>query len=391
MFASLLGGLHFPLGYIVINLDPIAFQIGNLAIHWYGIAYVVAISIGLWALRRYVRAQGIHDDQLWSIFIWTAIAGLIGGRLYFVIQQPNLVNGYLLNPINILSVWNGGMAFFGAIFAGTATLFLLAPRYGISRFFAIDCGALFAAIGQIFGRFGNIVNGDITGQALSSFPITIPGDTCAHAPCVAYVSDPHYSPWAFVYLNSHSFAVQGIPFQPAPVFEILANLVALAILWNLRFLLPRRRAGYFFTLYLALYSVGQFAVFFFRGSEPITPFLGVVSLKQAQWTAIITLLLCVPLFLLVRRFGRPWTYSAKNPVPWTPANAPAAPAPVPAVVPVGRASFTTGAATPARSAAAKRPATAPEEDHLPPWQPTHATHGQLRNVFGPSASPPGTR
>ena len=86
MFASWLGGVHFPLGYIVINLDPIAIQIGNFAVHWYGIAYVVAISIGLWAIFRYARAQGLHDDQVWSLFVWTAIAGLIGGRLYFVLQ-----------------------------------------------------------------------------------------------------------------------------------------------------------------------------------------------------------------------------------------------------------------------------------------------------------------
>jgi phosphatidylglycerol:prolipoprotein diacylglycerol transferase len=387
MFASLLGGPRFPLGYIVINLDPIALQIGNFAVHWYGIAYVVAITVALWFLRRYVHKQGISDDQLWGLFVWTAIAGLIGGRLYFVIQQPNLVNDYLLNPINIFSVWNGGMAFFGAIFAGTATLFLIAPRYGISRFFAIDCGALFAAIGQIFGRFGNIVNGDITGQALASFPISIPGDTCAHAPCVAYVADAHFSPWAFVYLNPHSFAAQGIPFLPAPIFEILANLVALAILWNLRFLLPRIRAGYFFTLYLALYSIGQFVVFFFRGSEPITPFLGVVSFKQAQWTAVITLLLCVPLFLLVRRFGRPWTYSSKNPTPWTLANAHVAPAPVPAAAPIGRASFIAPVA-PRGATAPKRPAGMPPLEDLPPWHPTHATHGRLRNDFGNSGPRP---
>src|SRR5262249_14421604 len=109
----------------------------------------------------------------------------------------------------------------------------------------------------------------------------------------------------------------GIPFQPAPVYEILFNLAALAILLPLRYRLPKIRAGLFFVLYLMLYSISQFIVFFYRGSEPFTPFLGIDGLKQAQWTALIVFLLSIPLFFYVQRASRPWPYSAKSPVPWT--------------------------------------------------------------------------
>lgn len=383
------GGARLPFAYIVLNIDPILVQIGNLAVHWYGIAYVVAISLGLWFLLHWTRAQGIHDDQTWSIFLWTAIAGLIGGRLYFVIQQPDLVSNYLLQPFNIIKVWNGGMAFFGAIFLGTAMLLVIAPRYSLNRFLIIDGGALFAAIGQIFGRFGNIINGDITGQALSSGPITIPGDACAQAPCVISIADSHYLPWAFVYRNPHSFAALNTPFQPAPVYEMLANLIALAILWRLRFLLPRILPGLFFVLYLALYAVGQLIVFFFRGSEPTTPFLGINGLKQAQWTAIFALLACVLLLFLVRRFSRPWPYSAANPVPWPPATAGATRTQATRAVTTPRAALVAAsrrAGGAAASSAAAQPAIT--LDDLPPWQPTHATHGRLRNVFTPGAGVP---
>ena len=389
ILAMFMGGIHLSLGIIVINLDPVFIQLGNIAIHWYGVAYVVAIAVGLWFLLRWTRAQGISDDQTWGLFLWAALAGLIGGRLYFVVQQPDLVTNYLEQPLNIIRVWNGGMAFFGAIFCGAAVLFYLAPRYGLDRFLVLDGGALFAAIGQIFGRFGNIINGDITGQALSTAPIALPADVCAHAPCVSYVADPHFPAWAFVYLNPHSFAVQGVPFQPAPLFEILANLVALGILWQLRFSLPRRRAGLFFTLYLAFYAIGQFVVFFFRASEPITPFLGVVVLKQAQWTALFTLLLCVPLYLLVRRFARPWSFSAENPAPWpvgansVTAVARAETAPRTLVAPTARATF--------RAAPARGPVSRATGDDVPPWKPTHATHGQLRNVFVSARTAPGSR
>jgi phosphatidylglycerol:prolipoprotein diacylglycerol transferase len=349
-----------PLGYFVININPILVQIGTLAIHWYGVMYVVAIAIGVFALRRWCPKMGIHEDQLYGLFIWAAIGGLIGGRLYFVIQQPELVDRYLKQPANILAVWNGGMAFFGAIFLGTATLFILAPRYGLDRWLAIDGGAVFALVGQIFGRVGNIINGDILGQQASAGLVNVPGSTCASAPCIAYVSDPSVQPaWSFVYLHPGSFAPPGVAFQPAPIYEMLINIALLLLLFPLRYYLPRVKAGYFFIAYLALYAMGQFFVFFWRGTEPFTPILGIhVQLKQAQWTALVVLVLCIPLFLLVRRVSAPWPYSAKKPVPWPPVSASAVKKP---------------AADGAQS----------EAIELPPWQPTHAIGGALRNIFAP--------
>ncbi len=385
--SGLAGFPHLALAYFIINIDPIAFSLGPISVHWYGIMYVVAISIGLWVLLHYTARQGIQEDQVWGIFIWTVIAALIGGRLYFVIQQPNLVQNYLLQPQNILAVWNGGMAFYGAIFVGTITLFLIAPRYGIDRFLAIDCGALFAAVGQMFGRVGNIINGDILGATASNGTVNIPGQTCAHAPCIAYVADSHIQPfWAVVYLNPHSFATPGIAYQPAPVYEILFNLAILAILWPLRYQLPRIKAGYFFALYLALYSISQFLVFFARSTEPTTPFLGIDVLKQAQWTALVGILLAGLLFLAAWRFSRPWTNSGPtNPAGWNGTSTDHRLAHIPGLSSSEarrrlrqgptinsqqlRMSGATGAAS----------GTAPSA--LPSWAPTRPEAGSLRNVF----------
>ena len=383
MEASILAGLagirHIPLAYFVLNLDPILVRLGPFAIHWYGIAYVVAITIGLLVIRRWAWREGIHEDQLWGLFIWAAIGGLVGGRLYFVLQQPDLVQNYLLNPLNILAVWNGGMAFFGAIFLGSAVIFILAPRYGLNPWIALDGGALFAAVGQIFGRFGNIVNGDILGKVAGG-PVSLPAGTCASAPCFAYVPDAHILPWALVYLNpNNTFAQLGVPFQPAQVYEIGFNLIALALLWPLRYRLPKARAGLFFTLYLVFYAISQFVVFFFRATEPATPFLGISGLKQAQWTAIIVFLACVPLMMLVLRISKPWPFSDTRPVPW------------PNFAPVDRPSLrrdtADGApiAPPARQRGSTPSTVAPALSDLPPWQPTRPTGGRLRNLFGDMA------
>ncbi|MEO7002331.1 MAG: prolipoprotein diacylglyceryl transferase family protein, partial [Ktedonobacterales bacterium] len=363
-------------------------------------------SIALFFVLRWVRRMGIGEDQAWGLFLWTAIAGLVGGRLYFVIQQPDLVQHYLLQPINIIAVWNGGMAFFGAIFLGSAALFVLGPRYGFDRFLAIDAGALFAAIGQIFGRFGNIINGDILGMQAGA-AVNIPANICAHSPCIAYVSDPHILPWAVVYLNTHSFAIQGIPYQPAPVYEILLNVIMLAILWPLRFTLPRLRAGLFFTLYAFMYGLSQLIVFFFRGSEPITPFLGVNIFKQAQWTGIVVMLLCILLYYLVNRFARPWPFSDAKPEPWPlPAGGLAVAHSSLTAVASSAARNTRGSAKgtaatsrissvvrrtgTARTAVAPPPSDAPAIE-LPPWEPTRATNGRLRNMFASGGAVPSKR
>ena len=116
--AFLNGGAWIHIGppYIYINIDPVFLHIGPLHLTWYGLMYVVAIIMGLWVIRGYTARMGISNEIKYRVLWWCIIAGLIGGRLYFVIQQPNFVSYYLANPQHILATWEGGMAFFGAIF-----------------------------------------------------------------------------------------------------------------------------------------------------------------------------------------------------------------------------------------------------------------------------------
>ncbi len=305
----------FSLDYFVININPIALQIGKISIHWYGIAYVAAIAVGLLAILRYADSLGVSREYIWRLFIWTAIAGLVGGRLYYVIQQPNLLTGYIEKPINIIAVWNGGMAYFGAIFLATPTIMYFSHKYGLSPWLALDIGGLFGAVGQMFGRFGNLVNGDIVGYPVAR--VYAPPTVCVHAPCIAYVANSHVLPWATAYINAGSFIQQlGIPYQPAAAYEMIINLIALAILWPLRLILPKHiKAGAFFCLYVAMYSIGQFIIFFAR-SNIFVSFLGIDTLKQAQWTGIITLI-AIALFYwyVVRRFSHTWQYNHTQPMP----------------------------------------------------------------------------
>lgn len=278
------GWLRIGPPYVYININPVMFSLGPLQVHWYGLMYVVGIIMGLWAIRRYTESKGIDGDTVYRILWWCIAAGLIGGRLYFVVQQPDLWQNYILQPINIIATWNGGMAFFGAIFLVIATLFWRARSERINPFVLVDAGVIFGTAGQIFGRIGNLINGDIVGE-------------------------PSNLPWSTVYQHPGSYvgSLMNVPVQPASLYELLTNIAMLAIL----FFLARRltRPGILGLVYLYLYSITQFLLFYARGgSNVIVQFLGLDwGLRQAQWTSLVLLVALIPItiWVLRSRFSRP--------------------------------------------------------------------------------------
>jgi phosphatidylglycerol:prolipoprotein diacylglycerol transferase len=270
-----------PLGFITINVDPVL-HLGPFPIHWYGIMYAVAFLVAYqFGVLPYAIRRGIAKPVAEKITVWTIIFGLLGGRLYYVVQQPELIHNYLLDPVNIIAFWQGGMAFFGAIIAGFLTLAICAWRYGYNPWIMLDGGVLFAVVGQPIGRIGNIINGDILGA-------------------------PSTLPWATAYANPHailqsSFSLctraQCIAYQPAAAYEAIGTIIIGVILYVL--LLRRNpRPGVLAIVYVALYAVSQLILFEFRASEPSGP----LGLREAQWTSIVMLVIAVPaLYILWRR------------------------------------------------------------------------------------------
>ncbi|MEA2684115.1 MAG: phosphatidylglycerol---prolipoprotein diacylglyceryl transferase [Chloroflexota bacterium] len=258
------------LAAITIPVDPVIFRLGSFGIHWYGIAYVVAFTVGAQLVSRYLVPRGFSardiSDGLW----WTIGFGLLGGRLYFVLQQPNL-GDYLRNPLEIIAVWKGGMAFFGAVITGCLTIAVFAYRRGLPVWVTLDAGAVFATLPQAIGRIGNIINGDILGPASNL-------------------------PWATRYTNPHTFApALGVAYQPAGAYELLVALLLFALVM---YLVSRRPpAGSLIIVYIAAYAVSQFLLFYLRSTEPVVAF----GLKQAQLTAIGMLVLVVPGLIALRR------------------------------------------------------------------------------------------
>jgi phosphatidylglycerol:prolipoprotein diacylglycerol transferase len=262
------------LAFITIGLDPVL-HLGPLPIHWYGVmyavAFVAAFRFGVWP---HVRDRGVPKEVVERITTVTIIAGLVGARLYWAMQNDFLYQ--LSHPLELIAVWHGGMAFFGAVFAVPLALLVQARRDHIPFWLCLDGGVLFAVFGQPIGRIGNIINGDILGPATTlpwgtAYTFRNPNGTCA--------------------VLQSGFQC-GQPYQPAGFYEALGTLVILGILLLVR--RRRPRDGVLGLVYFAAYPISQLILFQFRSSEPAIAF----GLRQAQFTSLAVLLVLLPLMYL---------------------------------------------------------------------------------------------
>ncbi len=132
---------------------------GGLKIHWYGILIVTGIILAfLYAYYR-TKYEGISFDHLLDITIFTVIFAVIGARLYFVLTKLEDFDSFL----DVISIWNGGIAIYGAIIAGAITVYVVCRIKKISFLKMFDVAAPAVMIGQIIGRWGNFCNGEAYG------------------------------------------------------------------------------------------------------------------------------------------------------------------------------------------------------------------------------------
>jgi phosphatidylglycerol:prolipoprotein diacylglycerol transferase len=249
-------------------LDPVL-NLGPIPIHWYGLGYAIAFLVGFQLVIPYFKARRVSERDANSLVWWCIVMGIVGARLYFVAQQPN-IGEYLGNPVRIIAVWEGGMAFFGSLISVMITIIVFAYIRRLNLWLLLDGAALFGTLPQAIGRLGNIINGDILGPQ----------------------SD---LPWAVRYTSPHTFAPQlGVAYQPAGAYELLISLAIFGIV----LLLIRRRPtpGTVALVWGVCYAGAQFGIFFLRATEPVVAF----GLKQAQVTALVVLVVLVPVVALVR-------------------------------------------------------------------------------------------
>jgi phosphatidylglycerol:prolipoprotein diacylglycerol transferase len=242
---------------ITIDVDP-TIEIGPMSLAWHGMMIAVGIITGGWLALRYVGERELDRDPLLNAVLIIALAGIIGARLLYLVQNDATA---LLRP----GEWIGsqGFAFYGALVLGIAAVAVylwcakLTPRY-------LDALAAGFPLGMALGRIGDLINGEHYGP-VSSLPWA--------------VRWPH--PEAEVPENSLAYHSGGL-------YEIVLALAILAVVWPLR--RRFRRPTMLLWAVVALYGTGRFVMFFYRSdADPAAVGLNVAQLESLALIAIAAL------------------------------------------------------------------------------------------------------
>jgi phosphatidylglycerol:prolipoprotein diacylglycerol transferase len=223
--------------------QPLAFQIGPLAVHWYGIAYALGLAGAFFVIEREARRRGEDTRYLVNGMIVVAVAALIGGRLYHVIDQWQL---YKDDLTKIVLPPYSGLGVYGGIAAGLVAL-VLYTRYRRLDFWTwADIVAPGLLVMQGIARWGNFANQELYGPPTSApWGIAIQCQNRVAAYACPAGSDP--------------LATLGQHFQPLFLFESISGLVGAAVLlWIARRFGPRLRPGDIALLFFIWYATTRF-------------------------------------------------------------------------------------------------------------------------------------
>ena len=152
----------FSLAFPVI--DPIAIEIGPIAIRWYALAYIAGLLLGWRCCVILTRRPPvfISADKLDDLLLYATLGVVLGGRLGYVLFYKPVF--FVANPLEILMVWHGGMSFHGGFVGVVVAGFLFARRQGVPTLLLADLLATAAPIGLFFGRIANFINGELFGR-----------------------------------------------------------------------------------------------------------------------------------------------------------------------------------------------------------------------------------
>lgn len=161
-------GIPFP------NIDPIAIQIGPLAIRWYALSYIAGFLLGYWYVLRMIADEKLWSagqprptkDQIGDYLFWVVLGVILGGRLgYVLFYRPDLI---WTNPIEVLQIWEGGMSFHGGLIGVTLAMALYVRAQKLSLFTIADLSAAATPIAICLVRIANFVNGELWGRPTSA-------------------------------------------------------------------------------------------------------------------------------------------------------------------------------------------------------------------------------
>jgi prolipoprotein diacylglyceryl transferase len=247
-------------------------HLGPLPVRAYALAIIVGIIVCIAISERRYVARGGLPGTIGDVATWAVPFGLVGGRVYHVITDPELYFSHEhWNPVGALEVWNGGLGIWGAVILGGVGAWIGCHRRGIPLPPLADAIAPGIVIAQAIGRWGNYFNQELYGRK---------------------------SDWPWALHITHGDAGNG-NFQPTFLYESLWDIgVAALCIWaDKRWKLGHGRV---FALYVAAYTAGRAWIEALRVDD-VNHFLG---LRLNDWTSLILFLGAVGYLWFTRRLTR---------------------------------------------------------------------------------------
>jgi phosphatidylglycerol---prolipoprotein diacylglyceryl transferase len=228
---------------------PLPFLNTSFHIYFYGILIMLGVIAAAFLGQAEARRRGINPDYIWDALFWIVLAGIVGARIWHVFSPPpsmvaqGITTGwYLMHPLDMINIRNGGLGIPGAIIGGALALWLYCRNKKISFLNLTDSVIPGVALAQAIGRWGNFFNQELYGKP-------------TNLPWKIYIDPAHRVPG---YENYNYFT-------PLFLYESLWNLLNMAVLlWVARRFEKWLKPGDIFYMYMIMYSIGRFFLEFLR-------------------------------------------------------------------------------------------------------------------------------
>ena len=145
-------------------MNKILFDLGIIQIKWYSLFIFIAMLVASILIYREARRKKIDDDTLFNMLFYGIIIGILGARLYYVLFN---LNYYLKYPLEIIMIWNGGLAIHGGLLAGLLFMAYYSKKHKINILGILDILVVGVIIAQSIGRWGNFFNQEAYGGIIS--------------------------------------------------------------------------------------------------------------------------------------------------------------------------------------------------------------------------------
>ena len=269
---------------------PIPFTDISIPIYAYGFMLMVGFLVVVFVARIKAKSEGLNQEDISNLGIYTIFVGILGGRTFYVIQN---LDSYKHNILSIFKIYEGGLVFYGGLLASIAAVIVYTKIRKLPVLKTIDVIAYAFALGIVFGRIGCLLNGCCWGDVCSPdlpWAVTFPKLVDANSMINGSPAFLHHLGLGLVSVSdSHS-----LPIHPTQIYSALGNLSIFFIINA--FFKHRRREGEITLMFCALYSVMRFTVEIFRDDNPAL-FDGMTISQNAS---VVVFVASVTLFVIGR-------------------------------------------------------------------------------------------